>query len=112
MNTNEDQLEELAGEVFEVPGLLSYQDGAIVSRTIVDRDDVTLTMFAVDAGQSISEHTAQHDAILHVLDGTAHVSIDTAEYEMAEGDGLVFPSGEPHALWGEERFKMLLTMTK
>ncbi|MEF8772805.1 cupin domain-containing protein [Halodesulfurarchaeum sp.] len=112
MNPNEDQLEELAGAVFEVAALLSYQDGAIVSRTIVDREDVTVTMFAVDAGQSISEHTAQHDAILHVLDGTAHVSIDSTEYEVGDGDGLVFPSEVPHALWGEERFKMLLTMTK
>ena len=112
MTGTTDQLEGLAGEVFAVDGLLEYQDGAIVSRTLVDRDDVTVTMFAVDAGQSISEHTAHHDAILQVLDGTAGVSIDGVEYEVADGEGLVFPSGEPHALWGEERFKMLLTMTK
>ncbi len=112
METNEDQLDELAGEVFTVADLLDYQTGAIVSRTVVNRDEVTVTMFAVDEGQSISEHTSHHDAILHVLDGTAHVSIDSVEYEVDTGEGLVFPSGKPHALWGEERFKMLLTMTK
>ncbi|MFW5900334.1 MAG: cupin domain-containing protein [Halodesulfurarchaeum sp.] len=112
MNGTTDQFDGLAGEVFDIDGLLEYQDGAIVSRTIVDRDDVTVTMFAVDAGQSISEHTAHHDAILQVLDGTAGVSIDGMEYEVGIGEGLVLPSGEPHALWGEDRFKMLLTMTK
>lgn len=112
MEPNEDQLDELAGDVFDVAGLIDYQPGAIVSRTIVDREAVTVTMFAVDAGQSISEHTAHHDAILHVLDGTAHVSIDSDEYEVGSGEGLVFPAGEPHALRGEVRFKMLLTMTK
>ena len=108
----EDQLMDLAGSTFETADLLSYQDGTIVSRTLVNRDAVTVTMFAVDAGQSISEHTSGHDAILHVLDGTAHVRIEDEEFIVDRGDGLVFPSGEPHALRGEERFKMLLTMTK
>lgn len=112
MDTNEDQLDELAGEVFDVADLIDYQEGAIVSRTIVDRNEVTVTVFAVDAGQSISEHTSQHDAILHVLDGTAHVRIEETESVVEAGEGLVFPAGKPHALRGEERFKMLLTMTK
>lgn len=112
MDSNEDQLDELAGEVFGVADLIGYQDGAIVSRTIVNRDEVTVTAFAVDAGQSISEHTSQHDAILHVLDGTAHVRIEETEFVVEAGEGLVFPSGKPHALRGEERFEMLLTMAK
>ncbi|MFB6086851.1 MAG: cupin domain-containing protein [Halodesulfurarchaeum sp.] len=112
MDPTEDQIDQLVGEVFGVSDLIGYQDGAIVSRTLVNRDDVTVTVFAVDAGQSISEHTSQHDAILHVLDGTATVRIDESEYEVGTGEGLVFPSGVPHALRGEDRFKMLLTMIK
>ncbi|MFW5922741.1 MAG: cupin domain-containing protein [Halodesulfurarchaeum sp.] len=112
MSERADQLDELAGEVFDVADLIDYQAGAIVSRTIVDRDAVTVTVFAVDEGQSISEHTSQHDAILHVLDGTAHVSFGEEASVIEAGEGLVFPAGKPHALRGEERFKMLLTMTK
>jgi quercetin dioxygenase-like cupin family protein len=106
----DDQLSALAGETFDPNALLDYQNGAIVSRTLVDRGSTTITVFAVDAGQSISEHTAHHDAIMQVLDGTANVTVDEDAYAVPAGEALVFPAGEPHALHGEERFKMLLTM--
>ena len=106
------QLAELQGDTFDVADLVDYQEGAIVSRTLVDRDAATVTAFAADAGQSISEHTSQHDAILHVLDGTVDVTIGDEEHVVDTGEGVVFPSGVPHALRGEQRFKMLLTMTK
>ena len=107
---SDDQLVDLAGETVDPTDLLDYQDGAIVSRTLVDRGTTTVTVFAVDAGQSISEHTAHHDALMQVLDGTATVTVDGEEYTVPAGEALVFPAGEPHALHGEERFKMLLTM--
>ena len=112
MEKDRDQLDQLAGETFAVADLLSYQDGAVVSRTLVDTETTTVTVFALDEGQTISEHTAPHDAIMQVLDGTATVMIGDEEYEVDAGEGLVFPAGKPHALDAEESFKMLLTMVR
>jgi len=106
----DDQLTALAGETFDPETLLEYQDGAIVSRTLVDRGSTTVTVFAVAQGQSISEHTAHHDAIMQVLDGTASVTVGGEEYAVPAGEALVFPAGEPHALHSEAQFTMLLTM--
>lgn len=112
MEKDRDQLDQLAGDVFDVAGLLSYQEGAIVSRTLVDREAVTVTVFAVDEGQTISEHSAPHDAIMQVLDGTATVSVGDEMFEVSSGEGLVFPAEVPHALDAEESFKMILTMSR
>ncbi|MFW5956641.1 MAG: cupin domain-containing protein [Halorhabdus sp.] len=105
-------LTDLAGSVFELEDLLDYQDGAIVSRTLVDRDAATVTMFACDASQTISEHTAPHEALLEVLDGTARVTIDGTDAELDAGESIVFPAETPHAVAAPERFKMLLTMIR
>lgn len=112
MEKDRDQLDELAGDPFELGNLLAYQDGAIVSRALVDAETATVTVFAVDEGQSISEHTAPHDAILQVLDGTATISIGDDEFEVAAGQALVIPADEPHAVDAPERFKMVLTMVR
>lgn len=112
MEKDRDQLDELEGDVFELAGLLDYQEGSIVSRTLVDKETATLTMFALDEGQSISEHSAPHDAILQVLDGTAAVSIGDDEFELDAGEAIVFPSDVPHAVDAPSRFKMLLTMIR
>jgi len=112
MEKDRDQLDQLSGEVFEVADLLAYQEGAIVSRALVDKEAVTMTMFALDEGQSISEHSAPHEAVMRVLDGTATVTISDEEYEVEAGEGLVFPPEEPHALDAQQRFKMLLTMIR
>lgn len=105
-------LGELAETVFDPADLLDYQDGAIVSRTLLDRESATLTLFAVDAGQTISEHSAPHDALGQVLDGTATVTIDGEEYTVEAGQTVGMPANEPHALAAPERFKMLLTMVR
>lgn len=112
MDKDRDQLAKLTGDVFELTDLLSYQEGAIVSRTLVDKDAVTVTLFAVDRGQTISEHSAPHDAIVQVLDGTATVMIGEDEYEVSADEGIVFPADVPHALDATESFKMLLTMVR
>ena len=112
MKPDSNQLTDLSGDSFEVEGLLEYQDGAIVSRTLVDREAVTLTVFAVDEGQTISEHTAPHEALVQIIDGVATISIEDETYEVRENEGLVFPAEVPHALAAEERFKMLLTMIR
>lgn len=108
----DDQLADLAGSVLELDDLLEYQDGAIVSRTLVDREAATLTVFACDAGQTISEHTAPHEALLQVLDGRARVTIDGTDHELGAGESIVFPAETPHSVDAPERFKMLLTMVR
>ena len=112
MKPDHTQLAEFAGDPFEVAELLGYQDGAIVSRTLVDREQATVTVFALDAGQTISEHTAPHEALLQILDGEARISIADDSYTVRAGEGLVFPSETPHALAADKRFKMLFTMIR
>lgn len=106
------QLDDLAETVFDAADLLDYQDGAIVSRTLLDGESATLTVFAVDEGQTISEHTAPHDALLRVLDGTATVTINDEEYTVEAGETIGMPANDPHAVAAPERFKMLLTMVR
>lgn len=109
---SDDHLADVAGSPLELAALLDYQDGAIVSRTLVDREAATLTIFACDEGQTISEHTAPHEALLQVLDGTAEVTIDGTDYELEAGESIVFPAETPHAVAAVEPFKMLLTMIR
>jgi quercetin dioxygenase-like cupin family protein len=106
----DDQLSELAESVFEPAALVDYQDGAIVSRTLLDREAATLTVFAYDADQTVSEHTAPHDAMIEVLDGRATVTIDGTDYELTDGESIVMPSAVPHSVAAPERFKMLLIL--
>ena len=112
MEKDKDQLDQISGEVFELEDLMDYQEGAVVSRTLVDKEDVTLTVFAFDHDQTLSEHTAPHDALLQVLDGTAKVIIDGKDYILEEGETIVMPAEIPHAVEAESRFKMFLTMVK
>lgn len=109
---SDDQLADIAGSPLEITDLIDYQDGAIVSRTLVDREAATLTLFACDAGQTISEHTAPHEALLQVLDGTAEVTIDGTDHELEAGESIVFPAETPHAVAAVKQFKMLLTMIR
>ncbi|WP_259518072.1 cupin domain-containing protein [Halanaeroarchaeum sp. HSR-CO] len=106
------QLTDLPNGAFDLAAQLAYQDGAIVSRTLVDRESATLTLFAVAEGQRISEHSAPHEALLQVLDGTATVCIDETKFTVDDGASLVFPADVPHALAADEPFKMLLTMLR
>ena len=112
MEKDRTRLEELAGDAFELADLIDYQEGAIVSRTLVDKEAVTLTAFALDEGQSISEHSAPHEALLQVVDGTANIRVDGEERELAAGESIVFPADVPHALDAPARFKMVLTMIR
>ena len=104
--------DEFSASVFDPADLLEYQDGAIVSKTVIDRDSTTVTAFALDEGQRISEHTAPHDALLEVLDGTAHITINDTDFEVQAGEALIMPANEPHAVAAPSRFKMLLTMAR
>ncbi len=105
--------ESLSGaEVFALRELVGYQAGSVVSRTIVQQKTGTVTLFAFDRGQGLSEHTAPFDALVYILDGEAAVTISGREFRLKEGEAVIMPAGEPHALKGSARFKMLLIMIK
>ena len=97
---------------FDAAGLVSYQPGAVVSRTRVKKPAGTVTLFAFDAGQELSEHTAPYDALVQVLDGAARITIAADAHEVAAGQILLLPANIPHALQAIERFKMLLIMIR
>ena len=93
-------------------GLVSYQDGAVVSRILIKRGGGTVTLFAFDEGQSLSEHTAPFDAIAHVLEGEALITIAGVPLTVPAGDIVLMPANQPHAVVAPKRFKMLLTMIR
>jgi quercetin dioxygenase-like cupin family protein len=92
--------------------LAAYQTGSIVSRALVSKKAGTVTLFAFDQGQSLSEHTAPFDALVQVLDGSAEVTLGGEKHLVKSGEMIVMPAGIPHALAAAERFKMLLVMIK
>jgi len=92
--------------------LTDYQEGAVVSRTLLKRGGGTVTLFAFDEGQSLSEHTAPFDAIAHVLEGEALITIAGVPLTIPAGDIVLMPANQPHAVVAPKRFKMLLTMIR
>jgi quercetin dioxygenase-like cupin family protein len=89
-----------------------YQEGAIVSRTLLKRGGGTVTLFAFDQGQSLSEHTTPLDAIVHVLEGEALVTIAGSPIAVRSGEMVLMPANQPHAVYATSRFKMLLSMIR
>jgi quercetin dioxygenase-like cupin family protein len=104
--------EELAGRVANMAGLVDYQKGSVVSRTLIDKPAGTLTLFSFDAGQGLSEHKAPFDALVLVLDGEAEITISGRPLRAKQGEMVIMPANEPHALKAARRFKMLLVMIK
>ena len=92
--------------------LIAYQEGAIVSRTLLKKEKGSVTVFAFDAGQELSEHTVPHDALVYLLDGEAEIAIDGRPHRVTAGEVLLMPGGHPHAVKASERFKMCLTMIR
>lgn len=92
--------------------LASYQDGSIVSRQIINRKTGTVTLFAFDEGQELSEHTAPFDALVHILEGEAKIEISGELFVLQQGEIIVLPADQPHAVKAATRFKMLLTMIR
>ena len=92
--------------------LAAYQDGAVVSRTLLKRAGGTLTLFVFDEGQSLSEHTAPFDAVAHVLEGHADITISGTPLRVSAGEMVLMPANQPHAVHAPTRFKMLLVMIR
>ena len=92
--------------------LVAYQSGSVVSRTIIDKKTGTVTLFSFDEGQGLSEHTAPFDALVTLLDGEAEISISGKPFHLREGEMVMMPANQPHALKAVKRFKMVLTMIR
>ena len=99
-------------QVARLVDLADYQEGSIVSRTIIDKKTGTVTFFAFDKGQGLSEHTAPFDALVYLLDGEAEVGISGKPFHLKAGEMVVMPANDPHALKAITRFKMVLTMIR
>ena len=97
-------------EVLTLKDEISYQKGQVVSKTLAQNDAVSITLFSFDKGEEISTHESGGDAMVTCLDGTGRITIDGVEYILHEGDTIVMPARHPHAVYGAEQFKMLLTV--
>ena len=92
--------------------MIDYQENAVVSREIIRKETGTVTIFAFDKGEGLSEHTAPFDAMVQVVDGTAEIIISGSKNIVKKGDMIIMPANDPHALNAVERFKMVLTMIR
>lgn len=98
--------------VTRLADMVAYQTGSVVSRTVIDKKTGTLTLFAFDKGQALSEHTAPFDALVYLVDGDAEVTISGKPFRLGQGDMIVMPANAPHALKALSRFQMLLVMIR
>ncbi|MHC4416348.1 MAG: cupin domain-containing protein [Planctomycetota bacterium] len=103
---------QLAGGATRVADLVAYQEEAVVSRTLIKKGTGTVTVFAFDRGQSLSEHTVAFDALVQLLDGEAQITLSGTPHHLKQGDMIVMPANQPHAVRAVTRFKMLLVMIR
>lgn len=95
----------------QLKDLVEYQEGQVVSKTLVQNDYVSMTVFSFDKGEEISTHASGGDAMVTVLEGTGRFTVGGEEFILNKGETLIMPKGVPHAVYGEERFKMQLTVS-
>jgi quercetin dioxygenase-like cupin family protein len=100
------------GKHLKIIDLVSYQEGSIVSRALIDKPVGTVTIFAFDKGQGLSEHAAPYDAMVHILEGDVDLTLSGVSHSMKAGDVIIMPANEPHSLKAVRPFKMLLTMIR
>lgn len=101
-------MNKFAKKILNLENLIDYQDNAIVSKTITNNTDSSLTVFAFDAGQSIAGHSAPVDAVVQNIDGEVEITISGEKFTLQKGDMILMPKGEPHALEAKTKFKMIL----
>lgn len=106
------QNDRIIAQALKMESLVSYQEGSIVSKTLVDKKAGTLTLFAFSWGQGLSEHTTPFDALAYILDGEAKVTISGKAHQVKAGEMIIMPANEPHALNAASDFKMLLVMIR
>jgi len=104
--------DKLLAQAMKLSDLVDYQEGSVVSRTIIDRKTGTVTLFAFGKGQGLSEHTAPFDALVYLLEGEAEITISGKALSLQEGEMVIMPANEPHALKAIKEFKMMLVMIR
>lgn len=105
-------MNELISKVLKIEDLIDYQEKSVVSREIIRKDTGTVTIFAFDKGEGLSEHTAPFDAMVQIVDGKAEITISGKKNVLEKGDMIIMPANEPHALTALEKYKMILTMIR
>lgn len=105
-------MDTISSQVFQLADMVNYQEGAVVSRTLINQKMGTVTLFAFDAGQELSEHTTPYDALVQVLDGEARITIAGRPFDLKTGEMIIMPANQPHAVSAPTKFKMLLTMIR
>ncbi len=104
--------ENLIATVLKLSDLVNYQEGSVVSRTVINQKTGTVTLFAFDKGEGLSEHTAPFDAMVYIIEGESEITISGKPFCLKEGDMIIMPASQPHALRALSKFKMLLVMIK
>jgi quercetin dioxygenase-like cupin family protein len=102
----------LVAKASNLESLIDYQEGSVVSRTIVDKKAGTITLFAFDESQGLSEHTAPYEVMVYVIDGEVSITISSKSIILKQGEMTIIPANQPHTLTAKTKFKMLLTMIK
>lgn len=111
MNESEGKMKNIdKAKVMTLKEQIAYMDGQVVSKTLVQNDAVSVTLFAFAKGEEISTHESRGDAFVTCLDGTGRITIDGVEFTLHEGESIVMPAKHPHAVYGQEQFKMLLVV--
>lgn len=105
-------MNEMIGKVWKIEDLIDYQDGSVVSREIIRKDTGTVTIFAFDKGEGLSEHTAPFDAMVQIVEGKAEITISGNKNVLEKDEMIIMPANEPHALKALEKYKMVLTMIR
>jgi quercetin dioxygenase-like cupin family protein len=103
-------MEDITKQILDPKELVQYQDGSVVSRALVQKKTGSITLFAFDQGQGLSEHTAPYDATVQILDGEADITIGGDPFHLKTGESIIMPANIPHALDAKQRFKMMLIM--
>jgi quercetin dioxygenase-like cupin family protein len=106
------EIEMYKGKAVDTKTLVEYSADSIVSKTLIDTKAGTITLFAFDAGQGLSEHAAPYDAVVQIIDGDAEITIGGNAIHASEGNIVIMPANAPHALHATNRFKMILTMIR
>jgi len=110
--TESNAINDYVKEGLNMKDQVAYQDNTVISKTLIKKDTGTLSLFAFDAGEGLSEHSAPFDAFVHVLDGTAEIIISGTAYNISAGEMIIMPADQPHAVKANQKFKMLLVMIK
>jgi quercetin dioxygenase-like cupin family protein len=112
MSNTEKTHTNIKSEILTLKRLVEYQTGSVVSRTLINKKTGTVTLFAFDKGESLSEHTVPYDALAYIVEGSAEITISGKSNNLKEGEMIIMPAGEPHALKAITQYKMMLVMIK